>query len=404
MVSGMNRRLLLVMAIATGLSVANNYYAQPLLASIAHDFGVGSGAAGLLVTVSQIGYAAGLVALVPLGDLVERRRLICSVLGLSVVVLVVAAAAPNLVVLGIASLAVGLVSVVAQIIVPFAASLADDRERGRVVGAVMSGLLLGILLARTVAGFVGEAFGWRAIYVVAAAAMAALVAVLWRELPEHRESNDASYVALLRSVLDIAREEPMVRRRSFYGACSFATFSVFWTTAAFLLHGAPYHYSDRAIGLFGLLGAAGALAASAAGRLADRGWANRQTAVFLVCAVAAWLALLAGRHHLVALVAGIVVMDLGVQGVHITNQSEIYRLRPGARSRLTTAYMTVYFAGGAAGSLTGAFAYQRWGWPGVCAAGALFPAAALARWAADQLRTPRGSRGPRAPRRAACVR
>src|SRR3954471_13877970 len=299
--SAMARRLVLVMAVATGLAVANNYYAQPLLATIARELGVSSGAAGSLITVSQDGYAVGLLAVVPLGDLLERRRLITSVLALSVLALLAAPASPNLLVLAAAGLLVGLTSVAAQIIVPFAASLAGEHERGAVVGTVMSGLLIGVLLARTVAGFVGDALGWRAIYVVAAVLMVGLVVVLRRELPEYRESAGASYPHLLRSVWRLVVEEPIVRYRSLYGACVFATFSVFWTTAAFLLSGPPYHYSDRVIGLFGLLGAAGAIAASAAGRLADRGWARRQTIVFLACALLAWIPIAMGAHHLLAL-------------------------------------------------------------------------------------------------------
>jgi predicted MFS family arabinose efflux permease len=365
------------MAVAAGLAVANNYYAQPLLATIARHMHVGTAAAGLLITFSQIGYGLGLAVLVPLGDLIERRRLVTTLLGLSVLALIAAAFSPTLAVLALASLFIGLTSVVAQIIVPFAASLAAEHEQGRVVGIVMSGLLIGILLARTVAGFVGDVFGWRAIYALAALLTAGLAGMLWRELPEYREHHLSSYLQLLRSVWRLVREERVLRYRSMYGASVFASFSVFWTTAAFLLSGQPYHYSDRIIGLFGLLGVAGVVAASAAGRLADRGWARLQTVAFLLCTLVSWLPIGLGAYHLAPLVLGIVLLDLGVHGTQITNQSEIYRLSPSARSRLTTAYMTAYFVGGAGGSMAGALLYGAFGWIGSCCGGAAFSAVAL---------------------------
>jgi predicted MFS family arabinose efflux permease len=371
------------MAVAAGLAVANNYYVQPLLATIARHMHVSNASAGLLVTVSQIGYAIGLAAVVPLGDLVERRRLVTALLGLSVFALMAAALSPTIAVLAGASLFIGMMSVVAQIVVPFAASLAAERERGRVVGIVMSGLLIGILLARTVSGFVGDVLGWRAIYLLAAALTAGLAIVLRRELPEHHERQVASYGQLLKSVWQLVRDERVLRYRSVYGACVFASFSVFWTTAAFLLSGPPYHYSDRLIGLFGLLGVAGVVAASAAGRLSDRGLARPQTAAFLLCTFLAWLPLGLGAHHLAPLVLGILLLDLGAHGTQITNQSEIYRLSPGARSRLTTAYMTTYFLGGSGGSLAGALVYDAFGWRGVCWAGAAFVAGALVTWTVE---------------------
>jgi predicted MFS family arabinose efflux permease len=294
-----------------------------------------------------------------------------------VLALIAAAFSPTLAVLASASLFIGLTSVVAQIIVPFAASLAAEHEQGRVVGIVMSGLLIGILLARTVAGFVGDIFGWRAIYALAALLTSGLAGVLWRELPEYREHHLYSYLQLLRSVWRLVREERVLRYRSIYGASVFASFSVFWTTAAFLLSGPPYHYSDRIIGLFGLLGVAGVVAASAAGRLADRGWARLQTVAFLLCTLVSWLPIGLGAYHLAPLVLGIVLLDLGVHGTQITNQSEIYRLSPSARSRLTTAYMTAYFVGGAGGSMAGALLYGAFGWIGSCCGGAAFSAVAL---------------------------
>ena len=259
-----------MLAAAAALGVQSTANAQPLATSggTARRY---CSPLGFLITFSQIGYGLGLAVLVPLGDLIERRRLVTTLLGLSVLALIAAAFSPTLAVLASASLFIGLTAVVAQIIVPFAASLAAEHEQGRVGGIVMSGLLIGILLARTVTGFVGEIFGWRAIYALAALLTSGLAGVLWRELPEYREHHLYSYLQLLRSVWRLVREERVLRYRSIYGASVFASFSVFWTTAAFLLVGPRRdQYSDRIIGLFGLLGVAGVVAASAAGRLADR--------------------------------------------------------------------------------------------------------------------------------------
>ena len=392
--SGIPRRLVLVMAVAAGLAVANNYYAQPLLATIALNFHIGAGAAGLLVTLNQIGYAVGLFTVVPLGDMVERRRLVTVLLFLLVLFLAAAAFSPTFAVMAAASLLIGLTSVVAQIVVPFAASLAQGYERGRVVGTVMSGLLAGILLARTVAGSVGDAMGWRVVYLLAAFLVMGLACILRFQLPIYPHDSLFSYPQLMRSVWRLVRKERVLQYRSIYGASVFAAFSVFWTTAAFLLSGPPYRYSDTVIGLFGLLGVAGIAAASVAGRFADRGWTRMQTAGFLVCTLVSWLPIAFGARRLMPLVLGIILIDVGVHGIQITNQAEIYRLDPGAGSRLTTAYMTAYFLGGSGGSLAGALLYPAFGWSGICLAGAAFTCAALAAWIfeGNQRRSP-GSNG-----------
>lgn len=374
---GIQRRLVFLLAITAGVAVASNYYAQPLLATIAHHLNVSRRTISLLVTASQIGYALGLAAVVPLGDLLERRRLITGLLSVSAIGLLTAAYSPNLAVLAAASLIVGVTSVVAQIAVPLAASLAAEHERGLVVGTVMSGLLIGMLSARTFAGFVADFLGWRAIYVLAALLVFALVCVLRHELPESRENGVSSYAQLMKTVWQLMREERVLQYRSIYGACVFAAFSAFWTTAAFLLSSPPYQFTTKVIGLFGLVAISGVIASPVAGRLADRGYARFLTAGFLLCTLVSWIPIALGAHNLAALVFGIILMDFGVHGMQITNQSEIYRLNPGARSRLTTAYMTTYFIGGAIGSQTGAIMYERFGWTGVCSAGAGFVTAAL---------------------------
>ncbi|HEY5387757.1 MAG TPA: MFS transporter, partial [Thermoleophilia bacterium] len=276
---------------------------------------------------------------------------------------------------------VGVTSVMAQILVPFAATLSPDAERGRVLGTVMSGLLLGILLARTVSGLVAQVAGWRTVYWAAAVLMLVQAVLLWVKLPTYRQHVGLTYPRLLSSVLKIARAEPVLRQRALFGALSFGAFSVLWTTLAFLLSGPPYGYSEGMIGLFGLVGAAGALTASVVGRFTDRGWSRRLTGVSALLLLLGYMLLWMGGSSLVALLAGVVVLDVGSNGVHITNQSEIYRLQPEARSRVNAFYMTSCFVGAAAGSAIAAFVYERWSWHGVCALGIAIGAASLALWA-----------------------
>ncbi len=367
----LSRSLVLLLAVATGLVVANLYYIQPLLDAIAREFGVGARTAGALVTLTQLGYALGLLFIVPLGDVLPRRPLVVGILGFSSLTLVGAGLAPSLGLFAALSVAVGLFSVVAQVLVPLAASLAPDAERGRVVGTVMSGLLLGVLLARTLSGLVATLAGWRAIYFLAAVLMLLLAAALWRALPREPKRPKLPYGRLLASVFELARDEPVLRLRALYGALGFGAFSVFWTSLAFLLARPPYGYSEGVIGLFGLVGAVGALAAGGAGRLADRGYARPVTLALGLITLISFGFIALGAHTLWALVVGALGLDLGVQALQIINQSEIYRLSPDARSRVTTVYLTTYFVGGALGSALSASAYSAFGWLGVSLAGGL---------------------------------
>lgn len=397
--AAMSRRLVLLLAVACGTAVANNYYAQPLLDVIARELGVSDAAAGLLVTAGQAGYVAGLVLIVPLGDLLQRRRLVAAASCMTAIGLAAAAVAPSFGVLAAATAVFGVTSVVAQILVPFSADLAGEEERGRVVGTVMSGLLVGILIARTVSGLIAGAFGWRAVYAIAAGVTAVLAAILWRALPAVPPRVDLRYRDLLRSIAGLFQEEPILRRRCLYGATTFASFGAFWTSVAFLLSGPPFHYGTSVIGLFGLAGLAGALAASFAGRLHDRGLSRPATGAFALCSVVAWLPLAVARNSVVGLLVGTLVLDVGIQGIHILNQSRIYTLRPDARSRLTTAYMTSYFLGGAAGSALSALAWDAGGWLPVCAVGAAFPLIALLVWAREPARSAAARRRISAGRR-----
>jgi predicted MFS family arabinose efflux permease len=381
---GISRGLVLLLATACGTAAANLYYAQPLLHTLAGAFGVSNGTAGLLITISQLGYVVGLSLLVPLGDLHERRGLISGTMLITAAALALSAAAPAFAVLGGAMAVVGLTSVVAQIVVPLSSSLSAEHERGSVVGTVMSGLLIGILLARTISGLIASAAGWRVVFWFAAVAMVVLAVTLRRVLPRIPRTTDLTYGGLLRSVVALVREEPILRQRMMVGALTFGCFSILWTSLAFLLSGAPYHYGNGVIGLFGLVGVVGALAASGAGRLADRGHNGRATTVSMVIMLASWGVMALGKSSVVALIAGIAVLDLGVQGIHISNQSAIYALRPEARSRLTTAYMVAYFLGGAALSAITSSLYGSDGWGAVCVLGGATALLALVVWAVTE--------------------
>ncbi len=378
------KRLVWLMAIACGAAVANIYYAQPLLSTIAHAFSVTDGTAGLLVTASQVGYAAGLVLLVPLGDLLERRRLIVRILLVTVLALAATAAAPSFLALAAALVIVGVTSVVAQILVPLASSLAPENERGKVVGNVMSGLLVGILVARTASGAISGAGGWRLVFAISAALMLTLALVLRRALPEVRPTTEGTYPELMRSVVRLVAEQPTLRVRMIYGTLGMGQFSVLWTTVAFLLAGSPYRYGDATIGLFGLVGLVGALAAQAAGRMVDRGRHHRSTGVFFIAALLSWVLIAIGETSLAALILGIAVLDFGVQGAQITNQSVIYSLSGAARSRLTTAYMTAVFASAAISSALASAVYDADGWDGVSVLGGSLAGAGVLLWAGEQ--------------------
>ncbi|MGV8917870.1 MAG: MFS transporter [Pseudomonas sp.] len=382
----LTRGLTLLFALASGTIIGNIYYSQPLLATIADTFGYTPAQLGFLVTLTQLGYAVGLVLIVPLGDVLNRRTLIVSLLMLTTLALVAVALSPTFTLFAGASLLLGVTSCVAQLQVPFAASLATDQERGRVVGTVMSGLLLGILLARTVSGTIAHFAGWRMVYWVAAGMIVLLTLCLAKALPQdRREHTHWRYPELLRSLLTLLRQHPTIGLRSWYGALGYASFSVFWTGLTFLLTAAPYHFSEAKIGAFGLAGAAGALAAGSAGRLADRGHAQRASGLFSAAILLSFVFIYLGAYSLTALLIGVLLLDVGVQGLHISNQSVIYALAPDARSRITTIYLTCYFIGGAAGSSAASFAYHYEGWLGVCVAGGLFSGVLLGSWLIAQL-------------------
>ena len=377
---GLSPALILLMSVATGLAVASNYYAQPLLDTIARAFNLSASSAGFIVTAAQLGYAAGLLFLVPLGDMFERRMLIVSMTLLAAGGMLITASSQSLTMMIIGTALTGLFSVVAQILVPLAATLASPEKRGKVVGTIMSGLLLGILLARTVAGLLASLGGWRTVYWVASVLMVVMALALWRGLPKVKQENHLNYPQLLASVFSLFTQDKLLRTRALLGCFTFANFSILWTSMAFLLAAPPFNYSEGVIGLVGLAGAAGALGARPAGGLADKGKSHLTTSAGLVLLLLSWAAIWYGHVSVLALIVGILVLDLTVQGVHITNQTVIYRVKPEARNRLTAGYMTSYFIGGAAGSLISASAWQHAGWSGVCAIGAIVATINLLVW------------------------
>ena len=370
--------LVWLMAASCGLVVANIYYNQPLLVAIGRTFDVADSQASLLTTVTQVGYALGMLLLVPLGDKLERKRLITWLLLGAAGCLGTAALAPSFGALLAASVLVGVCSAVPQLLLPLAAHLAPEADRGRVVGRVMSGLLLGILLSRTASGYVGAHLGWRTVFGGAAGLMLVLAALLAWLLPRQQPSYRGTYGALLQSVLALVRELPALRQAALVGGSVFGAFSVFWTALTFYLAGAPYHYGSDKAGFFGLIGAAGALAAPLAGRMADQRGPRFAIVGGVALALAAYVVLGLGGGYLAGLVLGVLLLDAGVQTAHIGNQTLVFSLRPEARSRLNTVYMTTYFTGGALGSVLGGWAWAHYHWPGVCLAGAAFAALALA--------------------------
>ncbi|MFD3652150.1 MFS transporter [Streptomyces sp. NPDC058620] len=369
-------------AVVCGIAVANVYFAQPLLVTLGKEFALSPAALGVVVTLTQVGYGLGLFFVVPLGDLLDRRRLITAQLLLLAAALFLVATATTATVLLAAMASVGLFAVVTQSLVACAASLAEPARRGRVVGAVTSGVVTGILLARTVSGLLADLAGWRSVYFVSAVLACSAALVLHRVIPPRDTPVPAlGYGRLLASTVRLFTGERLMRRRALFALLVFAAFSTLWSCVALVLSEPPMSLSPTAIGAFGLLGAAGALAANAAGRLNDRGHARRTTGAALAVLTLSWLPLAFTTHSLWALAAGVILLDLAVQAVHVTNQSVIHALRPDAGSRLIGGYMVFYSIGSAAGAIASTALYAVAGWGAVCVLGAAFSALALAVWA-----------------------
>ncbi|GAQ53094.1 inner membrane transport protein YnfM [Streptomyces acidiscabies] len=372
----LSRRVVLLFAVACGASVANVYFSQPLLVTMGHDLDMSPGAIGSVVTLTHVGYALGLFFLVPLGDVTDRRRLIVGQLGLLVVALGVVATARTAVVLLVGMAATGLFAVVTQTLVAFAASLAPADGRGRVVGLVTGGVVVGILLARTVSGVMADLAGWRSVYVVSAGCVAVLALVLYRVLPSGDGAPGLPYGQLLRSTVSLFARERLLRVRALYGLLIFAAFSTLWSSVALPLSS----LSHSAVGALGLVGVVGALAAGVAGRLNDRGLSRWTTGIALALLVVSWLPLAFTRSSLWALAVGVVLLDLAVQAVHVTNQTLIYASHPDAGSRVIGGYMIFYSIGSGAGALAATSLYAVGGWGAVCVLGAVFSGLGLVVW------------------------
>lgn len=365
------------MTIATGMVVANIYYNQPLLADISRDFKVSEAQCGMLAMLTQSGYAAGMLFTVPLGDMLERKRLIMFEFFMTIVALLLAAWSPSIHVLMFASFLIGAFSIIPQLIVPMAAHLSDPGQRGKTIGFVMSGLLIGILLSRTVSGYIGAHLGWRAMFLIAAGLMTILWIALYFLLPEVHPEYSGSYKELMKSLVDLIKEEPLLRISAIRGALCYACFSGFLTTLVFLLKEPPYHSGSEVAGAFGLVGAFGALAASQMGRLSDKGNGQRLTAYSILLVIISYIVFGFSASNMVLLVAGVILMDMGVQATHIANQAAIFSLRPEARNRLNTVYMVTYFIGGAAGTFLASQAWHVYKWNGVVMMGIILSVLSL---------------------------
>ncbi|MFJ4876954.1 MFS transporter [Streptomyces sp. NPDC088745] len=379
----LSRGVVILFAIACGTAVANVYFAQPLLVTMGHDLAMSPALVGSVVTLTHVGYGLGLFFLVPLGDVADRRRLVVAQLLLLVVALTAVATAHTAAILLAGMAATGLLAVVTQTLVAFAASLAPPARRGRVVGLVTSGVVVGILLARTASGLMADLAGWRSVYLASAALTALLALVLHRVLPRHNDvpPTPLRYRQLLRSTITLFARERLLRLRALLGLLIFAAFSTLWSSIALPLSEPPLSLSHTAIGAFGLVGAVGALAATMAGRLNDRGHSQRTTGAALALLTASWLPLAFTRSSLWALVVGVILLDLAVQAVHVTNQTLIYALRPEAGSRLIGGYMVFYSIGSATGAIAATSLYATAGWGAVCALGAAISCLAFALWA-----------------------
>lgn len=379
--------MVLLLATATGLIVANLYYAQTLVGPISAATGLSPGAAGLIVTLTQIGYTLGLLFVVPLGDLLENRRLIFGGLLFTSAMLVLAAFSTSAWLFLTAALGIGLGSVAAQIIVPFAAHLSKESTRGHTVGKVVSGLLLGIMLARPVASLVADASNWHVVFGGAALIVLAVALVLRAKLPPRAPASNLTYAALMASLWHLFLRTPLLRRRAAYHAGLFGSFSLFWTVTPLMLAGPQFHLSQTGIAIFALVGMAGAVASPIAGRLADAGHTLMATAAALALGVVGFaLPMIAPESRNVALamlVVASIVLDMGVAANLVLGQRAIFTLGAEVRSRLNGVYFALFFAGGALGSALGGWMYATHGWHAALLTGMAFPALALVYWVTE---------------------
>lgn len=364
--------LIVLMSIACAASAANLYYSQPLLEQISRFFNVSSSIIGIAAMLIQIGYAIGLIFLVPLGDIKERRNLIMTMLFCSVISLLSLSISFNIWWLLLSSLIVGLTSITPMLIVPLAAHIAKPAERGKVIGSVMSGLLIGILLSRVFSGIIGSILGWQIVYRIAAGMMVLLILVFKLWLPKSVPDSSMSYKELIKSLIGLLKNQPILLESSLIGAMMFGTFSIFWTSLSFLLKSPVYNLGAQAAGMFGLAGIIGALAASMVGRIADKRSPRFTLTIAIIISFLSYICFLIFGYQMWGLIVGVILLDLGIQSAQISNQARINTLDAIARSRNNAVYMTFYFCGGALGSWLGTFLWGTFGWIGVCGAGVVF--------------------------------
>ena len=380
--------LVWLLAAACGLIAANIYYAQPLAGPIRAALGLSQEATGLIVTMTQIGYGAGLLLVVPLGDLFENRRLTLTLLGIAALALLGAALSSHPLPFLVSAWFIGLGTVAVQVLVPYAAHMAPESVRGRVVGNVMSGLMLGIMLARPVSSFIAEFSSWHTVFFFSAGAMVILALVLALALPQRRPTSRLGYGDLLASMWRLALATPVLRRRALYHAGLFGAFSLFWTTTPLLLAGPTFRMSQGGIALFALAGVAGAIAAPLAGRIADRGWSRPATGFAMLAVAIAFLITHIGQTgstlSLGLLVAAAILLDFGVSANMTLGQRAIFALGAEYRSRLNGLYMTTFFIGGAIGSALGGWSYAHGGWSLTSWVGFALPVAALSYFLTDR--------------------
>ncbi|MFB6454626.1 MFS transporter [Chitinophaga sp. Hz27] len=358
-----------VMALCTGLIVANIYYSQPLLVLMSDEFGVSETNAGQVTFFTQVGYALGLLFCVPLGDMLEKKRQIILMTSAATIALALSAMSQNITMLKITGLLIGFTSVVPQLILPLAAALSSDQNRGRVIGVVMSGLLIGILLSRTLSGIVGNQLGWRGMFWIATGISVLLVILMLFTFPKSEPTFKGTYGDLMKSLITLTKEQPVLREASAINACSFAMFGLFWTTIVFLLSDAPYHYKSDKIGLMGLAAAAGALGAPLVGRIADKKNPRIAIGYGIIFLFIGYFLFFFFKTEIIGIVVGIIAIDLGLQSIHVSNQTRVYALNPSARNRLNTVFMTTSFIGTAIGSGIGLSVWRIGQWTGVCIAG-----------------------------------
>ena len=362
--------------ITTGLVIANIYYNQPLLDDISHAFGVTSAKAGQVAMFTQAGYALGMLFIVPMADMLKRKRMMIIDFGFIIIALLLAAFAHDINALLLASFFIGVSSIIPQLLIPMAAHLAKAHERGRKIGFVQTGLLIGILLSRTLSGFIAAHWGWRCVFFVAAGLMVIMWILVYWLLPEVQPTYKGSYKSLMLSIVGLIKENRHLRLAALRGASCFACFSAFWSTIAFLLK-ANFGLGSDIAGLFGLAGAFGALAVSNIGRLADKTNPYKIATFTIIALLLSFVIYYFSGYSMVGMIAGVILMDMGLQGTHLCNQTIIFANNPAARNRINTVYMVTYFSGGAIGTFLGTQLWYKYQWTGVCLMGILLSAITL---------------------------